>query len=81
VHYYLVRFTGEPPFQHSALDIKTYAMALMRKPYLKSTKRRMPKRWFGEQHHTHKALDDAIGQGELFLNMLAENYARERSYE
>jgi len=29
VHWYLVRFTGSSPFSHSALDIKTYAMALL----------------------------------------------------
>jgi hypothetical protein len=34
----------------------------------------MPKRWFeGNRRHTHEALDDAIGQGELFIKMRAEN--------
>lgn len=38
-----------------------------------ATKRNMPKKWFhGCPPHTHKALDDAIGQGILFLNILAE---------
>ena len=73
IFYYLIRFTGQQPFQHSVLDIKSYAMRMLRKPFYKSTKRRMPKRWFGEQHHTHNALDDASGQGELFLNMLRES--------
>lgn len=27
VYRYLIRFTGHSPFSHSALDIKTYAMA------------------------------------------------------
>ncbi len=36
-------------------------------------KRNMPKRWFDDLPHTHKALDDAIGQGALFCNILAEN--------
>jgi len=30
VYWYLIRFTGESPFSHSALDIKTYAMALLK---------------------------------------------------
>ncbi len=72
VYWYLIRFTGESPFQHSALDIKTLAMALMKTPYRQSTKRHMPKRWFDELPHSHKALDDAIEQGALFCNMLAE---------
>ena len=31
VYWYLIRFAGESPFSHSALDIKTYAMALLGK--------------------------------------------------
>ena len=73
IYWYLIHFTGESPFSHSALDIKTFAMALLKKNYRDSTKRNMPKRWFDELPHTHVALDDAIGQGALFCNMLAEN--------
>ena len=73
VYWYLIRFTGESPFSFSALDIKTYAMALLKKEYRKSVKRNMPRRWFENQAHTHIALDDAIEQGLLFCNMLAEN--------
>lgn len=73
VCWYLHRFTGENPFSHSALDIKTYAMAMLRKDYRDSVKGEMPKRWFDNLRHTHQALDDAIGQGALFCNMLTEN--------
>lgn len=76
VYWYMIRFAGESPFSHSALDIKTYAMALMQTSYRDSTKRNMPKRWFDRLPHTHVALDDAIGQGALFCNMLAENLTR-----
>ncbi len=76
VYWYLVRFTGEQPFSHSALDIKTYAMALMGTPYRASVKRNMPRRWFDPMPHTHVALDDAIEQGALFCNMLQENQER-----
>lgn len=72
VYWYLIRFTGASPFSHSALDIKTYAMALLRQPYRATTKRAMPRRWFPPQPHTHVALDDAIEQGALFCAMLAE---------
>lgn len=73
VYWYLMRFTGESPFSHSALDIKTYAMAILKKEYRESTKRNMPARWFDPLPHTHIALDDAIEQGALFCNMLREN--------
>lgn len=72
VYWYLMRFVGESPFSHSALDIKTFAMALMKSDYRAATKRNMPKRWFDKLPHTHVALDDAIEQGALFCNMLKE---------
>ena len=75
VYWYLIRFTGESPFSFSALDIKSYAMALLKTEYRESVKRNMPRRWFGSGVHRHIALDDAIEQGELFCNMLAENLA------
>ena len=75
VYWYLIRFAGESPFSHSALDIKTYAMALLGTDYRESTKRNMPKEWFDDLPHTHVALDDAIGQGALFCNMLKSRRA------
>ena len=73
VYWYLMRFNGKSPFSHSALDLKTYAMALMDTPYRQSTKKNMPRRWFaGCPKHTHKAVEDAIGQGILFMNILAD---------
>ncbi len=73
VYWYLMRFAGESPFSFSALDIKTYAMAMLGTDYRQSTRRRMPKHWSDSHPHTHIALDDAIEQGALFCNMLAEN--------
>jgi hypothetical protein len=78
VYWYLIRYAGESPFSHSALDIKTYAMALLRKSYRDSVKRSMPRRWFSARPHTHIALDDAIEQGELFCRMLCENLTPNR---
>lgn len=78
VYWYLMRFAGESPFSHSCLDIKTYAMAMLRKGYRSAVKRNMPRRWFDDLPHTHVALDDAIGQGALFCNMLAENLRQEK---
>jgi hypothetical protein len=76
VYWYMIRFAGESPFSHSALDIKTFAMALLGKEYRESTKRNMPRDWFDDLPHTHVALDDAIGQGALFCNMLAARQQR-----
>ncbi|MES3024207.1 MAG: exonuclease [Pseudomonadota bacterium] len=75
VYWYLIRFTGDSPFSHSALDIKTFAMAVLKTDYRASTKRNMPRQWFDPGPHTHIALDDAIEQGALFCNMLKQNRA------
>jgi hypothetical protein len=73
VYWYLMRFVGDSPFSHSALDIKSFAMAMMKTDYRDSTKRNMPRRWFDPLPHSHVALDDAIEQGALFCNILKEN--------
>ena len=78
VYWYLIRFAGESPFSFSALDIKSYAMAVLGTEFREISKRNMPKRWFSDRPHTHKALDDAIGQGELFCNILAERRVQSR---
>lgn len=42
VYWYLIRFAGESPYSHSALDIKTLAKAAMGTGYRGSVKRNMP---------------------------------------
>ncbi len=74
IYWYLVRFTGERPFRESALDVRSYAMALRGSEFQRTTRTYLPKRWFDANlPHTHVALDDALEQGALFCNMLAEN--------
>ena len=75
VYWYLMRFLGRSPFGFSALDMKTFAMAVLRQDYRASTKQNMPRDWFDPLPHSHVALDDAIEQGALFCNMLAANRA------
>lgn len=72
VYWYLMKFVGRSVFSFSALDIKSYAMAVLKTPFRETTKRNFPKHWKSKRRHTHVALDDAIGQGELFFNILKE---------
>lgn len=72
VHWYLMRFVGRTPFSHSALDIKTLAMALLGANYREVTKKHFPARWKSPRPHTHVAIEDAREQGETFVKMLAE---------
>jgi hypothetical protein len=80
--WYMMRFVDRCPFSWSALDIKTLAFAMTGLPFRKSIKPRFPRHWFDDLPHTHIALDDAIEQGALFCNMLAdlrkEHAAREQ---
>ncbi len=73
IYWYLTKFLGKSPFSFSAIDIKTYAMALMKSDFRKTTKKTMPARWFSNVLHNHVALQDAIEQGYLFMNMIKEN--------
>ncbi len=73
VYWYLIKFAGESPFSYSAVDIKTYAMAILKREYRNTSKGSMPEEWFDDLPHSHVALDDAIEQGALFCNMLAAN--------
>ena len=73
VTYYLHRFAGESPFSYLALDIKSYAMAVMKIDFYDVVKSNMPPSWFDDLPYTHVALDDALSQGALFCNLLREN--------
>jgi len=78
IYWYLMKFTGESPFKDYGIDIRTYAMAMMKSKYRFTEKRDMPQHWFDKLPHTHKALDDALAQGALFCNMLTENMKTHR---
>jgi len=70
VYWYIRRFGLKSPFSFSCLDIKSYAAATLKVPYRQAVKKNMPKSWFeGLPPHTHKGLDDAREQGQLFLNI------------
>lgn len=72
VAYYLEKFAGDNPFGFAAIDIRSFAMGLRGKKYSHSGVHNLPKRFFDNLPHTHIAPDDAIEQGALFCNLLAE---------
>jgi len=73
VDYWCVRFAGRNPFGFSGcIDIKTLAWAHLGGSFPSVSKRNFPKRWFDPSPHTHVALDDAIEQGAMFINLLRE---------
>ena len=74
ISYYFHRFVGSNPFGIRGLDIKSYMMATLGLPYGAIWKRNLPKHWFDPSTpHTHKALDDALEQGKIFMHVLEQN--------
>ena len=71
VYWYLMKFGDDSPFSFSAIDVKSFAMALLGTEFRKTVKRAFPRSWMSEHPHTHIGVDDAIEQGETFMNMLA----------
>lgn len=73
IDYYFIKFLNNNPFSFSrVIDVKSYAWALMGKHFQSCSKRSMPKHWFDDLPHTHVAIDDAIEQGAMFINMVRE---------
>jgi hypothetical protein len=76
INWYLHAFAGEEPFA-GAVDLPSYAMALLRQPLTRSRKPQMPREWFDPSTpHTHRAVDDALGHAMLFCNMVAASEER-----
>lgn len=73
-HWYFEHYLGpkSDPFGFSnALDIKTFFSAKSGRALLGSLKRNMPREVKNvKTPHTHNAKDDAVGQGELFANLM-----------
>jgi hypothetical protein len=45
-------------------------MAAMKSSFHAAGKESMPKEWQSSKPHTHRALDDAMEQGEMFCKMM-----------
>jgi hypothetical protein len=82
MYVYMMMFAGESPFSFSALDMKSYASAILAKPYRETTKRNFPKEWIPKhEKHSHVALEDAKEQGYIFMEMLKEAERRKARLE
>jgi hypothetical protein len=73
IYWYLMRFVGRSPFRHHGIDIRSYAMGMLKSRYEDASWHHYPSHWFDDLPHTHLALDDALRQGALFCNMLRAN--------
>lgn len=75
VYWYLTAYSNiGSPFGHSRhIDAKTAYAIADNKLIRDSVKSRMPKALMSKRKHTHKAVDDAIEQGEMLYNILTMN--------
>jgi hypothetical protein len=71
LYWYFVRYseTGSPFGHSSCLDIKTMYQQKAGVRWSHATKRHMPKALRPRRRHTHHALDDAMEQAQLFVNV------------
>ena len=73
IYWYFIKFGVECPFGFSrAIDLKTLYAARTKRAITRSTKRYIPKKFFSKLPHTHKAVDDAIEQGIMGMNLLRD---------
>jgi hypothetical protein len=70
VYWYCNTFVGYSPFKYRALDIRSLAMGVMGKTFHGSGKEHMPPEWLTRSRVRHDALEDAISQGQLLMNIL-----------
>ena len=74
MYYYFQKFLGESPIGFASLDLRSYAAAVMKRQYRHVGKRQYPAEWIdADLPHTHVALDDAIEQGCILVNMMRAN--------
>lgn len=72
LYWYLISFSEQgSPFGHSrAVDAKTTYSVKGKALLIDSVKSRMPKHLMSKRPHTHNGLDDAIEQGEMYMNLV-----------
>jgi DNA polymerase III alpha subunit (gram-positive type) len=70
VYWYLMKYTGHSSFSMVALDMKSFAMAMLGCDFYECRQSIWPKLWFGDDKHSHVAVQDAIEQGRIFCKML-----------
>jgi hypothetical protein len=71
LHWYFETYLGRSPFGHGrCLDIRSLYVGATGSTFTESSKRHMPNHLIPRVAHTHHALDDAIEQGQLFVNLL-----------
>lgn len=78
IHDYYIRYLGENPFGHSALDIKAYFMGKAGVDWGDTSFTLLASRFLEERHLSHNALKDAQDQAEIFRKIIAQGIPRQQ---
>ncbi len=71
VNYYFIKFFGDNPFGHSALDIKSYYMGAYHTSWKGTSMKRLPDEIHpASQPLAHNALEDSKQQADIFSRLL-----------
>lgn len=71
IYCYMMAFSPPSPFGFQCIDMKSFAMAKLGTEFKNTSKKMFPRHWFNDcGKHSHVALEDALEQGRIFLNML-----------
>ncbi len=75
LYWYFERFArGGSPFAHSrCFDLKTAYAVKAKRPIASASRRTLPPALRADHPHTHRALDDAIEQAQIFANLFEWN--------
>ena len=76
LHWYMMKFTGNNPMSFTSIGMRAYAMGALACDFRDTYKKSLPRAWMSKKRHSHIALDDALGQADLFINMSKANRAR-----
>jgi DNA polymerase III epsilon subunit-like protein len=69
---YFIRYLGENPFGHNAIDIKAVYLGATGKSWQETSGVYLHARYHDGSRLTHNALDDAIAQADIFEGILRE---------
>jgi DNA polymerase III epsilon subunit-like protein len=78
INYYFMKFLGHNPFGHTALDIKSFYMAVEHCDWSSTSRLAINPKFLSQDFtHTHNALDDAIEQAAIFEKLLHATFGAE----
>ena len=72
IHDYFIRYLGDNPFGHSAIDIKAVYLGATGKSWQETSGVYLHSRYHDGSKRSHNALEDAVAQGEIFEGILRE---------